>query len=201
MSLDLEIRFIKESDAQAALEIYKYYVENTFISFEYEAPSVDEYKARIKTNTEKYPWIVCLHKNKIIGFAYGSTHRYRTAYQWSPESTVYIDPNFHTQRIGRILYETLFDLMKLQGYYNVFAGVALPNTKSVGLHKALGFEEIGLFKKVGFKHGNWHDTLWFQLNLNEENNHPNNPTYLEDLITSVEVSAIISAANNKLARR
>lgn len=197
MNNKFEIRLIKETDTQAVLDIYKYFVDHTIISFEYDAPTLEEYTDRIKTNTTNYPWLVCSFDNKIIGFAYGSTHRYRTAYQWSPESTIYISPDFHAKGIGRILYETLFSLLKLQGYYNVFAGVALPNEKSIGFHRAIGFEEIGIFKKVGYKHGNWHDTHWFQLAINEQNTNPKTPRKTEELILTEEFLAIIKSANNK----
>ncbi len=192
------IRLINESDTLDVLEIYKYYVEHSIISFEYEAPSQEEYLQRMRVNTEKYPWLVCLLNNKIIGFAYGSTYRYRTAYQWSPESTIYISPDFHTKGIGRILYKTLFEILKLQGYYNVFAGVALPNQKSIGFHKAMGFEEIGIFKKVGYKHGNWHDTHWFQLSLNEHILEPKNPIELKEILLTEEFSYILKSANKQL---
>jgi phosphinothricin acetyltransferase len=198
MNNNFQIRLIKETDTQAVLDIYKYYVENTIISFEYEAPAFEEYKQRIKTNVENYPWLVCLHNDKIIGYAYGSTHRYRTAYQWSPESTIYLAPDFQTRGIGRILYETLFELLKLQGYYNVFAGVALPNEKSLGFHRALGFEEIGIFKNVGYKHGNWHHTHWFQLTLQTHQVNPTNPKKLAELISSKEFFTIINSANKKI---
>lgn len=198
MSSKYTIRLIQESDTQEVLAIYQYYVENTIISFEYEAPSMEEYLERINVITEKYPWLVCLENNKIIGFAYGSIHRYRTAYQWSPESTIYLTPNFHSKGIGKILYQTLFDLLKLQGYYNVFAGVALPNNKSIGFHKAMKFEEIGLFKNVGFKHGNWHHTHWFQLTINEYKLNPIAPKSFEEIILLKDFSLIINSANNKL---
>ena len=87
-----------------------------------------------------YPWLVCTQNNKIIGFAFGSTHEHRTALHWSSESAV--------------LYETLFELLKFQGFYYVFAGESLPNEKSAYFYKALGFEEIGVFKKVGYKYNN-----------------------------------------------
>lgn len=173
MDNKFSIRLITESDASEVLEIYKPYVLNTIISFEYEIPTLEEYLHRIRTNTAEYTWLVCLKDNKIIGYAYASKHRYRTAYQWSPESTVYLALEFHRKGIARILYETLFSMLRLQGYFNVYAGVGLPNEKSVGFHKSLGFEEIGIFKKVGYKHGNWHDTHWFQLHLTE---HIYNPT-------------------------
>jgi phosphinothricin acetyltransferase len=194
------LRLIQESDTQEVLAIYQYYVENTFISFEYEAPTMEEYLERIKVNTEKYPWLVCLENNKIIGFAYCSTHRYRTAYQWSPESTIYVTPNFHTKGIGKILYNTLFELLKLQGYYNVFAGVALPNDKSIGFHKKMKFEEIGLFKNVGFKHGNWHHTHWFQLQLTEHNLAPKNPKMLIEMVHLEEFKNILMKANELLEK-
>lgn len=198
MQKQFEIRLIKETDIIAVWDIYNHYVEHTIITFEYEKPSLEEYTRRVNENTEKYPWLVCLYEKEVIGFAYGSTHRYRTAYQWSPESTIYLHPDYHTKGIGRILYKTLFSLLTLQGYYNVFAGVALPNEKSVGFHRALGFEEIGVFKKIGYKHGNWHDTHWFQLTLN---NHQSNPTMtkkVEEIISTKEFSSIINSANNNL---
>ena len=198
MNNHFEIRLINETDTQAVLDIYKYYVDHTIISFEYEAPTLEEYSQRIKTNTEKYPWVVCLCKNKIIGFAYGSTHRYRTAYQWSPESTIYLAPNFHTKGIGRILYETLLSLLKVQGHYNLFAGVALPNEKSVGFHRALGFEEIGIFKKVGYKHGNWHDTHWFQLHLTDNILNPQAPKELNEVISSSSFQNILTRVNERI---
>jgi L-amino acid N-acyltransferase YncA len=191
------IRLITESDANDVLDIYKPYVLNTIISFEYEVPTLDEYLQRIKTNTADYPWLVCLHDNKIIGYAYASKHRYRTAYQWSPESTVYLSPEVHRKGIARILYETLFSLLRLQGHFNVYAGVGLPNDKSVGFHKALGFEEIGIFKKVGYKLGNWHDTHWFQLALTEHTLNPPPPNKLDVVAKSSTFQIILATANER----
>jgi L-amino acid N-acyltransferase YncA len=198
MKNNFEIRLINETDTQAVLDIYKYYVDHTIISFEYEVPTNEEYIERIKTNTDKYSWLVCLCNNKIVGFAYGSAHRCRTAYQWSPESTIYLAPDFQTKGIGRILYETLFSLLKVQGYYNVFAGVALPNEKSIGFHKALGFEEIGIFKKIGYKHGNWHDTHWFQLHLTEHIFNPTTPKKLHEVVSCSVFQTILTAANERV---
>ncbi len=194
------IRLITERDADEVLSVYKYFVDNTIVSFEYEAPTRDEYLQRIITNTEKYPWLVCLRNNEIVGFAYGSTHRYRTAYQWSPESTIYLSPGFHTKGIGRILYETLFLLLKLQGYYNVFAGITLPNEKSVGLHRALGFEEVGIFRNIGYKHGNWHHTHWFQLDLTEHILDPPTPKNLNEVIATSAFQSILATANERVRK-
>ena len=198
MQKQFEIRLIKEADVVAVRDIYSHYVEHTIISFEYETPGLEEYTQRVNTNTEKYPWLVCLYDNKVIGFTYGSTHRYRTAYQWSPESTIYLHPDFHTKGVGKILYETLFALLRLQGYYNVFAGVALPNEKSVGFHKAMGFEDIGIFSKVGYKNGNWHDTYWFQLHLNEHHIDPPTPKNLEETKNLEAFQSVLTHANKMI---
>ena len=198
MDHNYTIRLITESDAAGVLAIYAPYVRNTIISFEYEVPSPDEYLQRIKTNTVDYPWLVCLQDDKIIGYAYGSRHRYRTAYQWSPESTVYLAPEVHRKGIARILYETLFSLLRLQGYFNVYAGVGLPNEKSVGFHKALGFEEIGVFKKVGYKLGNWHDTHWFQLHLAAHTDNPPTPKTLAEVADTAAFRVVLAEANEKL---
>lgn len=200
MESEFKIRPITIEDAQTTLSIYKYYVDNTIISFEYEAPSLVEWTKRITTNTEDYPWLVCEHKGSVVGYAYGSRHRYRTAYSWSPESTVYVAEGFHRAGIGRVLYEALFELMKLQGYVNVYAGVGLPNIKSETFHQALGFYEIGIFKKIGFKHGAWHDTRWFQLHLTEHPDEPAFPKKLADVIDTEAFNRILDVANDKLNR-
>lgn len=198
MNNKYSIRLITESDANEVLEIYRPYVLNTIISFEYDVPALEEYIQRIVTNTTDYPWLVCLDGNKIIGFAYASKYRYRTAYQWSPESTIYVSHEFHRKGIARILYETLFSLLRLQGHFNVYAGVGLPNEKSVGFHQALGFEEIGIFKKVGYKHGNWHDTQWFQLHLTEHILNPPLPKKLNEVETHSTFQNILAKANERV---
>lgn len=198
MSRHYSIRLITENDAPQVLDIYRPYVENTIISFEYEVPTATEFLERIRTNTSKYPWLVCLHHDKIIGYAYGSTHRYRTAYQWSPESTIYLSPEFHGKGIARILYETLFSLLRLQGYFNVFAGVGLPNEKSVAFHKAVGFEDIGIFRNVGYKLGGWHNTHWFQLALQELIKEPLVPQKIEEIIGTNSFKQIMADANTRI---
>ena len=198
MTNDFKIRLINFNDAAATLEIYRPYVENTIISFEYEVPTLQEWETRIKTNATEYPWLVCEYNNEIVGYAYGSKHRYRTAYSWSPESTVYLSDKFHRLGLARILYETLFDLLKLQGYVNVYAGVGLPNAKSEEFHLALGFYEIGVFKKIGFKLGAWHDTRWFQLHLVEHPDNPAKPKIIECLQNNPDFITTLENANLKL---
>lgn len=161
------IRLIRPQDAQRVLDIYAPYITKHNTSFEYEVPALEEFQQRIATIIAQYPWLVCEHNETIIGYAYAGQHRARTAYQWSVESTIYIAEDFCGKGAGRFLYQKLFELLKQQGYMNVFAGMTVPNMRSERLHKSMGFTEVGTFKKIGYKNGAWHDTKWFQLRLGE----------------------------------
>lgn len=165
MDNNLLIRTIAEADTEEVLAIYAPYITSSAATFEYEVPSIAEFRARITELTANYPWLVCVVDGKVIGYAYASKHRYRAAYDWCVESTIYVAPAYHGKGIARLLYETLFAALRLQGYVNVYAGVTLPNAGSEALHRAMGFGEIGIFKNIGYKFGRWHDVKWFQLAL------------------------------------
>lgn len=192
------IRLATPADAAGMLDIYKYYVENTAYTFEYEIPSVEEFQSRIIAVIRAFPWLVCEINNRIVGYAYAHKHRDRTAYQWSPESTIYVDRHYHGKGLARILYEALFDILKLQGFFNVYAGVLSTNENSCAFHKALGFEEIGLFRNIGYKHGQWHSNMWFQLYLADHHAEPSVPAAFNEMKDSPVITAILKAANQKL---
>lgn len=103
--------------------------------------------------------------NQIVGYAYASTYRSRCAYEWSVESTVYVEQKYHGKGIGTKLYRSLFPMLKTQGAVNIFAGITLPNIGSIKLHESLGFIPIGVFKDVGFKLNKWWDVGYWQLQL------------------------------------
>ncbi|MHB1278435.1 MAG: GNAT family N-acetyltransferase [Bacteroidia bacterium] len=169
------ISFIEESDYAACLDIYAPYIRDTVITFEYEVPTMEEFSERIRSITQKYPWLVCRYEGKVVGYAYASSYRDRIAYQWSVESAIYIHPDFHRKGIARRLYETLLAILRLQGFLTVYAIVGYPNEQSVGFHESMGFEAFALFKKSGYKHGQWRDTLWLQYRLSEYPMDPKNP--------------------------
>jgi L-amino acid N-acyltransferase YncA len=198
MKNNFSIRLIRDSDATAVLNIYKPYVLDTAISFEYDPPSELEFLQRIKTIASEYPWLVCLEGEKILGYAYASRHRARTAYDWSAESTVYMLADQQRKGFARILYETVFEILRLQGYFNVYAGITLPNEKSVGFHRALGFNEIGTYKNIGYKLGHWHDTYWMQLSLAEHIHDPSFPKKMNEISGTVVFESILKKANEKL---
>ncbi len=156
------IRLANEQDTAAILQIYAPYVRETVVSFELEPPSMEDMRNRIL----KALWLVCEnHQGEVMGYAYASQLRERPAYQWSVETTVYVDKRFQRMGIGRGLYETLFALLRLRGFYNAFAGITLPNDASVGLHQSVGFQAVGVYHHVGFKLEQWHDVSWWFLVL------------------------------------
>jgi len=100
-----------------------------------------------------------------VGFAYGSQYRSRAAYRWACEVSVYVEAGHQRFGAGRLLYEQLFTSLVDRGYLTALAGMTLPNAASEGLHRALGFEAIGTWRRIGWKFGAWHDVLWMQRHL------------------------------------
>jgi len=156
---------VAERDAEACRDIYAPYVRDTAVSFEEAVPSVEDFEGRIRKTTAAYPWIVMEVGGKVVGYAYASQHRPRAAYRWTAEVTVYIDSHHHRDGIGRRLYTELLGRLRRQGFRLAVAGITLPNPGSVGLHVAMGFEPVGVYERVGWKTGAWHDVGWWQLDL------------------------------------
>lgn len=152
-----------ERDAAGCLEIYGPYVRDTAVSFEERVPTVEELGQRIRDTSATHPWLVLEEAGHVVGFAYGSRHRVRAAYRWAADVTVYVAPSHHHRGVGRRLYGELLQRLRRQGFQAACAGITLPNAASVGLHRALGFEPVGVYRRIGFKHGAWHDVSWWQL--------------------------------------
>lgn len=168
-------------DARAIAAIYSSYVLNSPATFETEPPDSAEMRTRIELVTKMYPWLVAEGPEGIEGYAYASRHRERPAYQWAVDASAYVAPNSHRRGIGRQLYTELFEIVRRQGFTNAFAGITTPNDASVGLHRAMGFELIGVYQRIGFKLGAWHDTSWWQLRLTEDQSTPSAPIGWHDL--------------------
>jgi L-amino acid N-acyltransferase YncA len=176
-----EVRLATIDDAIQVLKIYSPSITTSATSFETVVPSVAEMQKRITTCLQNYPWIVCLVDDRIAAYVYASKHREREAYQWTCESSVYVDNNYKGKGIGSQLYELLFQVLNLQGFRNVYAGIALPNHASVHLHEKCGFTHFATYENVGYKFGNWHTVGWWKLQVNNYDPAPPPPLKLPDL--------------------
>ena len=161
----IHLRPAERADAAQIASIYAPIVRETAISFEVDPPSSEEIAARIGTIQQRYPWLVATMGDTILGYAYGSEHRQRAAYRWSVDVTAYVLETARRQGIGRKLYLALAAILRAQGFYSAYAGVTLPNDASVGLHEAVGFRPLGVYRNVGFKLGQWRDVGWWGLEL------------------------------------
>ncbi len=152
-------------DAQACAAIYAPNVDPGLVSFEDRAPDAGEMAERIAATSQRYPWLVAERDGRVAGYAYGAQHRTRAVYRWAVDVTVYVDPGVQRGGVGRELYAALLDLLARQRLHVACAGIALPNDASVGLHEAMGFEPVGVYRDIGFKHGAWRDVGWWQKRL------------------------------------
>jgi len=178
------IRLISEQDAASVAEIYAPFCESSVISFEYAAPSTEEIVSRIRSVTAQYPWLVLDDDGVVAGYAYVSRHRDRAAYGWSVDAAAYVSPAHRRRGVGRALYTTLFQALRLQGYFKAYAGITLPNAASIGLHEAVGFTSVGVYRGVGYKHGAWHAVAWYELALQPERPNPDPPVPVSTLVES-----------------
>lgn len=170
----IEIRSARTEDAERLLEIYDYYVRNTAITFEYDTPSLDEFRARMENIMKKFPYLVIEKDGRIEGYAYAGIFKDRAAYDWCCEMTVYIDRNQRKNGLGRKVYEALEEKLKAMGIQNLYACIGYPDeddeylTKnSAEFHEHLGYALVGVFHKCGYKYGRWYNMIWMEKLIGE----------------------------------
>lgn len=156
------IRTVSLDDAKSICEIYNYYVKNTTVTFEEETVSTYEMENRINDISSEFPWYVYEVDGKIVGYAYATKWKTRSAYRYSVESTVYIDVDYKGRGIGTTLYKHLLKELKKKEIRSVVGGIALPNDASIALHEKLGFIKVAHFKNIGYKFEEWVDVGYWQ---------------------------------------
>jgi L-amino acid N-acyltransferase YncA len=165
-STSVPVRMATGDDAPAIAAIYAPIVRDTCISFEVEPPSGEEMRVRIESTLERLPWLVAEDPSGAIsGDAYASRHRERPAYRWSVDTSAYVRQDARSTGVGKALYAAPLEQLAALGYFQAFAGIALPNDASVALHESVGFQHLGTYRDVGFKKGAWHDVGWWQRRL------------------------------------
>ncbi len=159
-----------ERDAVACARIYAPYVSDSVVSLERAPPTTAEFQQRMERLSRTHPYLVAIDDDgpdagEVAGFAYAGPHSERGGYRWCADVSVYLDKRYHRRGVGRALYETLFSLLERQGIWTVCAGITTPNEASEGLHRACGFELVGIYHRVAHKHGAWRDVAWLELEL------------------------------------
>ena len=163
LSADLIVRAAVEVDADALAAIYNHYVENSVITFEEEPVTAEEMSGRIReVQSHGLPWLVAEIDGMVAGYSYASKWKSRSAYRHSVETTIYLKSGLEGRGIGKRLYSALLPILRSRNIHAVIGGAALPNPASVSLHESLGFERVGTFRQVGFKHGRWVDVAYWQ---------------------------------------
>jgi L-amino acid N-acyltransferase YncA len=159
------VREAGPQDADGCLAIYRPYVENTAVSWELEVPTADEMAKRIAAAADTHAWLILESGDQTIGFAYSHAFNLHSAFQWSVQTGLYIVDDRHRRGGGRALYTQLFNRLGERGYRRAFAGITQPNEASNGFHRSMGFEDVGLYRRVEWKHDCWHDVAWMQRDL------------------------------------
>ena len=160
--MSMLVRDATEDDAAACAAIYAPYVTDTAITFECEPPSVAEMARRIAAAQGTHAWLVLEEEQRVVGYAYGGLFRAREAWSWSCEVSVYLKTGRRRSGAGRALYEALLTRLAGRGYRTAVASMTLPNEASEGLHRAMGFEPVGVYPRIGWKFGTWHDVAFAQ---------------------------------------
>lgn len=163
----MNIRIANLQDAKEISEIYKFYAENTNISFEYVAPTAQEFEKRIANTLANYPYLVCEDDGKIVGYAYASRYMERVAYDWDAVLSVYIDKEHRNKGYGKALYQAIIKILVAQNIKNVLGCITYGNKKSIEMHEKLGFKVNAIFHNSGYKNGQWLDTTWVEKQIGE----------------------------------
>jgi len=164
--MSVSVRPAMASDAEAIARIYNYYIENTVITFEEEPVSPGTMATRLAdVQSANLPWLVAELQGAVVGYAYASKWKVRSAYRYSVETTIYLENGCERRGVGTRLYIELLKLLRTRGVHVAIGGAALPNEASVALHEKLGFERVATFRQVGFKHDRWVDVAYWQIVL------------------------------------
>lgn len=175
----IHIRIATATDAKELLDIYAPYVEETAISFEYDVPSLDEFRSRITNTLQKYPYLVAEKDGEILGYAYTHAFVGRAAYDWSAETTIYLKNGKTKMGVGRMLYDVLERISREQNVLNLNACIGYPDTEdehltmnSVHFHEHMGYRMVGTFHNSGYKFGTWYHMVWMEKIIGQHTSAP-----------------------------
>ncbi len=194
------VRIARIVDAEAIAGIYAPYVERTAITFDYEAPSREDFEERIALLEDRYPFLVAEEEGRVLGYAYASEFKDRPAYDRSVELSVYCAMEARGRGLGSVLYRAIEAVLRHQGVLNVNACIAAPTSpdeylddSSIRFHEARGYRLVGAFRACGFKFGRWYDMVWMEKMLGEHGEEPL-PFIPFSALSGDEIAGVIQAA-------
>jgi len=161
----MHIRSVDHQDVAQLTEIYNWYISNTIITFELVPISSSEMQRRIQDKVAKYTWLVGVLGQEVIGYAYYGAFHPRAAYEHTVEMSIYLAQTHLGQGFGKALYGALIRSAEEQNFRELVGIIALPNQGSIALHRSLGFEEIGILKRVGYKFDRYIDVAIWQKSI------------------------------------
>lgn len=195
----MTIRMATLEDAEEILKIYEPYILNTVITFEYDKIPLPKFVERMKTIMMQFPWLVCHIDGKMAGYAYCSPHLERAAFAWDCECTVYLAEEYQQRGIATLLYQILFELVKRQGYYNLYALICDSNRSSIKLHKKLGFDEVGTYFHTAYKLGDWRNLVVLEKQLRNPLDKPEDVKSIHEL-SQLEITTVINIHSHNLTQ-
>ncbi len=178
---DLTIRLAVPEDAEGILRIYRPYVEDTVITFDCEVPAVEEFRERITTVLKRHPYLVADTEHGIIGYAYASDFKSRSAYDWSVETSIYVDRDWHGCGVGTALYTALEEWLEAQNVLNLYACITYPNPRSIRFHKTFRYKKVARFRKCGYKKKKWRGVIWMQKTIGRRRRKPKPVLTMDEL--------------------
>ncbi|NIJ19940.1 phosphinothricin acetyltransferase [Sphingomonas naasensis] len=180
----IAIRAAGPADAASIAAIYAPHVLTGTVSFEIDPPDARAMRTRMAASDGLYPWLVATNgeaEGGVIGYAYATKFRDRPAYRYVCETSIYLTDASSGSGVGRLLYEAMIDTLRAQGFVHAIGAIALPNDRSIRLHEAVGFRRAGVYREVGFKHGQWIDVGIWQCQLNDPVVPPVEPKKFSDV--------------------
>jgi L-amino acid N-acyltransferase YncA len=188
------IRIARADDAAAIHAIYAPAVTDSAITFETELPGAEAMRQRILTRLQQYPWLVWEEHGQVLAYAYATRFRERAAYDWIAETSIYVHADARRRGIARHLYGVLLDVMALQGIDQAVGVITLPGDVSVALHEAMGFTPAGVWRKAGYKAGQWWNVGVWQKELQAPQNPPTPLQPFSSLAASTELLGLLLRA-------
>lgn len=164
--MEIQIRSYQNDDAEAIVAILNYYIENSTALYDYQLRAAEQQQAIFEEKQKKgFPVIVATIDDAVIGFGYYSEFRFREAYKFTVEHSVYVKPNEHGKGVGKVILQNLIDLAKKQKLHTMIGVIDAENTGSIAFHEQFGFVTAGIIKETGFKFDRWLHSVIMQLML------------------------------------